>query len=68
VNGEWWNEQLAGGAQRLPPVREQYSPAHAPTPRSAIAYPVGVADEWSQWWQYARRSAPVCIVKETAGI
>jgi hypothetical protein len=57
VNGEWWNEQLAGGTQRLPAVREQYSPAYAPTPRSARAYPVGVADEWTHWWNYARRCA-----------
>jgi hypothetical protein len=57
VNGAWWDEQLAGGGQRLPAVREQYSPAQAPTPQTATACPVRVADEWSRWWQYARRSA-----------
>jgi hypothetical protein len=57
VNGEWWHEQLAGGTQGIPAVREQYSPALALTPRSATAYPVGGANEWSRWWQYARRSA-----------
>jgi hypothetical protein len=57
VTGAWWDDQLAGGTELLPPVREQYSPAQALTPRSATAYPVGGADDWTQWWQYARRSA-----------
>jgi hypothetical protein len=57
VNGAWWDDQLAGGTQLLPAVREQYSPMRAPVPRSATAHLVGGADEWTQWWHYARRSA-----------
>jgi hypothetical protein len=57
VDDAWWDEQLAGGAQRLPAVRERYSAAQAPTTHSTTAYPVGVTDEWSRWWQYARRGA-----------
>ena len=57
VNGDWWNEQLAGAKPRLPAVREQHSLTRAPSPRSATAHPVGAADEWMRWWQYARRSA-----------
>jgi hypothetical protein len=52
----WWDEQLAGGAQRLPAVRQRYWAAPA-IPSSATARPVGSGDEWTRWWQYARRSA-----------
>jgi hypothetical protein len=58
MNGAWWNDQLAGSPERLPAVREQYSPTHAPTPRrTATARPISGTDEWTHWWQYARRSA-----------
>jgi hypothetical protein len=57
VNDAWWTDQLAGGTQRLPALREPNSLAHAPPQLRATAYPIGNADDWTHWWQYARRSA-----------
>jgi hypothetical protein len=53
----WWEEQLAGGDRWLPAVREPLQPALAPGQPTSGADAVPAGDEWSRWWDYARRSA-----------
>jgi hypothetical protein len=48
---------MAGVGRWLPAVRESHQPISAAGQPTSGAYAVPAGDEWSRWWDYARRSA-----------